>query len=99
MKEKLITVRETSQILNMSEKEIIELAKKGKIPSYFVGKEFLRFPSLEIENLKDKIQDEFNVLLEKPTPSEQIQDFFYFNDFYIVSFIIVGFLVSVIIFG
>lgn len=97
MKEKLITVRETSQILGVSEKDVIELAKKGKVPSYFVGKEFLRFPKEEIVKLKDKIQEEFDVFSEWPSFTEKIYDFFYFNDFYILSFLVVGILLGIIV--
>ncbi len=98
MKEKLITVRESSQILGILEKDVIDLAKKGKIPSYYVGREFLRFPKEDILNLKEHIQADFNVLSEQPTFRERLYEFFYFNDFYIISFLIIAALLGLIIF-
>ena len=98
MGEKLITVREASQLLGILEKDVIELAKKRKIPSYHVGGEFLRFPKEEIYLLKDKIQKEFNVMVEKPSVKENIYNFFYFNDFYIISFLVIAILLGVILF-
>ena len=99
MGEKLITVREASQILGILEKEIIELAKKKRIPSYRIGGEFLRFPKEEIFQLKDKIQNEFNVSTEKLTLGERAYNFFYFNDFYIISFLVIAILLGIILFS
>ncbi len=98
MKEKLITIREVSQILGITEKEVIDLAKRKKIPSYLIGGEFLRFPKEEIFKLKEKIQKEFNIS-EKTIPfREKLYNFFYFNDFYIISFLIILVLLGVILF-
>jgi len=96
--EKLITVREASQLLGILEKDVISLAKKKKIPSYRVGGEFLRFPKEEIFRLKDKIQEEFNVSTETPSLGERVYSFFYFNDFYIISFLIIAILLGIILF-
>ena len=97
IKEKLITVREASQMLGILEKDVIDLAKKGKIPSYYVGREFLRFPREDILSIKDKIQADFNVLSKQPALRERLYDFFYFNDFYIVSFLIIAILLGMIV--
>lgn len=98
MAEKLITVREVSQILGILERDVIELARKKAIPSYHVGGEFLRFPRDEVHHLKDKIQKQFNILSETPPLRENIYNFFYFNDFFIISFLIAAILLGVIIF-
>lgn len=98
MRERLITIREVSQILGISEKEVIELAEKKKIPSYLIGGEFLRFPQEEIIKLKEKIQKELNIS-ERIIPfKERIYNFFYFNDFYIISFLIILVLLGIILF-
>ncbi len=95
MREKLLTTREASQILGISEKEVIELANQGKIPSYRIAGEFLRFEKKEILRIRDrwgKIQATVNW-------RERIADFFYFNDFYILSLIVILLLVWIILKG
>ena len=98
MKEKLITIRETAQILGLTEKEVIDLAKKKKIPSYLIGGEFLRFSQEEIVKHKDRIQREYNIQERKIPFKEKLYNFFYFNDFYIISFLIILVLLGIILF-
>ena len=43
MGEKLLTTREVSKILDISEKDVIELTQANKIPHFKVAGEFLRF--------------------------------------------------------
>ena len=97
MKEKLITIREVSEILGISEKEIIDLAKKDLLPHYWVGGEFLRFRKDEILKHKKDIQKKFNIKRYKVPLKEKIIDFLYFNDFYILSGILIAVLIWLII--
>ena len=46
--EKLLTVREVAIYLNISEKEVMDLAQAGTIPAYRVGGVFLRFKIMTI---------------------------------------------------
>ena len=98
MAEKLITIREASQVLGILEKEVIELAKKRKIPSYLLGGEFLRFSRDEILRLKNTIHKEFNVATTSVSAGEKIYNLFHFNDFYIISSLIIAILVGIILF-
>ena len=41
--EKLLTVREVSVLLRISEKEVMDLAETGLIPAYKVGGVYVRF--------------------------------------------------------
>jgi len=86
LEEKLLTVREAAQLLNLSEKEVIDLTQSGKLFCYKVGGVYLRFRRQHIEEFKKQhLKD------SQPTSSdwqEKIRDFFYFYDFYIFSFII-----------
>ena len=52
MKDKLLTTREVSQILNISEKDIIELTMNDKICHFKVAGEFLRFKKEDVVGLK-----------------------------------------------
>lgn len=97
MRKKLLTVREVSQILKLSEQDVIELAEKGQIPHFKIGNEFLRFKPDDIERLRDSIRRRYGVYVEKVSWSERIKDFFYFNDFYIISGAIIFILLYIII--
>ena len=91
MRERLLTTREASQLLGISEKEIIELANQGKIPAYRVGGEFLRFRQEEILKIKNKFKKASSYSWR-----EKVSDFFYFNDFYIISLILIFLLLWII---
>ena len=89
MAEKLLTVREVSQILNIKEKEVVDLSQAGKIPAYNVGGLFLRFKKEQIDNIKTSF---IKSNLNQPATysfGERLRDFLYFNDFYILSIILV----------
>lgn len=90
--EKLLTVREVSMLLSMSEKEVIDLAEDGMLPAYKVGGIYLRFKKEQVEGykktVKKPLQDKSQEALKYPL-GNRLADFFYFNDFYIVSFLII----------
>ncbi len=96
--EKLLTVRDVSVLLGVSEKDVLDLAEKGTLPAYKVGGVYLRFKKEQVEeyrkahhNLHHKPEGKEKVGLQ-----DKIRDFLYFNDFYIFAAILVillGFLV------
>jgi len=94
--EKLLTVREVSILLSISEKEVMDLAQAGVIPAYKVGGVFLRFKKDQVHDYKKSAHPSLaKVSIRKPTPlQERISDFFYFNDFYIIA----GLLILVLLF-
>lgn len=100
MAERLLTVRDVSLILGISEKEVLDLAESAKLPAYKIGGVFLRFKPEQVEEFRKSPQ---LVLLRKPDMPEQysfwdrLNDFLYFNDFYIVSILIIS-LILIIIF-
>ncbi len=99
--EKLLTIREVSLILNITEKEVIELAENQVIPAYRIGGVYLRFKRQQVEEYKKKIKapgaksnfSEGNLL------KDRIIDFFYFNDFYILSVLIIIVIVFILFKG
>ena len=99
--EKLLTVREVSIILNVSEKEVMDLAQLGTIPAYKVGGVFLRFKKEQVyEYSKSVHPSSTKVNFRKTIPlQEKISDFFYFNDFYILSGLLIFLLLAVIFRG
>ena len=92
-REKLLTTREVSNILGVVEKDIIEMTKNGRSPHYKVAGEFLRFRKAEIIKMKDEIQNKFSLSPSRSTFGARMREFFYFNDFYILSAGLILFLV------
>lgn len=107
--EKLLTVREVSLILGVSEKEVVDLAEEGKIPAYKVGGVYLRFKREQIEEFKKKFIPSVHknkTLSKQPRVSsadtknslkDSLRDFFYFNDFYILSILIILLMLLIIL--
>ena len=99
MREKLLTTREVSQLLGISEKDVIELTQRSKMPHFKIAGEFLRFRKDDVVKLKKEIHKRFNIHKEKSSFAEQIGEYFYFNDFYIVSACIILLLTYIIFKG
>jgi excisionase family DNA binding protein len=97
IEEKMLTVRDVSIMLGISEKDVLELAETGMIPGYKVGGVYLRFKKEQVEQYK-KNHAHLHAKVSKTEPAgikSRIQDFFYFNDFYIfaaIFIIILGYL-------
>ncbi len=87
--EKLLTVRDVSSILGISEKDVLDLAENGVVPAYKVGGLYLRFKREQIEEAKNKGLIVASSAGSRYTFSERFSDFFYYNDFYILAFIFI----------
>ncbi len=92
---KLLTVREVAQELGISEGEVIDLAEQGKVPAYKIAGVYLRFKAEQVQEIKQKISKSAK-LENRASFSERLQDFLYFNDFYIVSFLIIILMIIII---
>ncbi|MCF7869848.1 MAG: helix-turn-helix domain-containing protein [Candidatus Omnitrophica bacterium] len=97
MKQKLITTREVSHELGLSEKEVIQLAQNNNIPHFRIGEEFLRFKKEDIIKIKPKIKKIYNLSENNRSFKNRAKEFLYFNDFYIGSTIIIAVLVWLIV--
>jgi len=99
--EKLLTVREVSILLGISEKEVMDLAETRAIPAYKVGGVYLRFKREQVL----EYQRAFRPLTVKtsvvPQSSfqDKLSDFFYFNDFYILALALIALLLTIILRG
>jgi len=99
--EKLLTVRDVSSILGISEKEVVDLAENGSLPAYKVGGVYLRFKSDQVQQFR-KLKNpglHRNEARAVVPPGERLGDFLYFNDFYIVSFLVIAALLFIIFQG
>lgn len=84
LKEKLITTREVSFVLGISEQDVISLANAGVLKHFKLGGEFLRFKLEDVLKAKKSIKQRNYSQEGKHKIISNIKDFFYFNDFYIV---------------
>ena len=97
MKEKLFTTREVSHTLGISEKDVIALANRNLVPHFKVAGEFLRFKREDILRIKPAIKKKYNIPEKKDRSLERVREFLYFNDFYLVSAMIIIILLWVIL--
>ncbi|MDD5245867.1 MAG: helix-turn-helix domain-containing protein [Candidatus Omnitrophica bacterium] len=99
--EKLLNIRDVSEILGLSEKEVIDLAEKGSIPAYKIGGIYLRFKRQQVEEIKRKLKllSRKEISNQKYTFTDRLSDFFYFNDFYILSFLVIVLILFIIFQG
>ena len=94
--EKLLTVREVSAQLEISEKNVLDLAESGALAAYKVGGVYLRFKPSQVEEFK-KSSTAVGRLTKEYSAADRIYDFLYFNDFYIVATVIIAALLYLIL--
>ena len=93
-----ITVREASQILNVSEKSVLDLIENQKLKGYKIADKFLRLKHSEVVDLNQSKEISSENVPEPYTLSDRVKDFFYFNDFYLLAFLIICILLYLIVF-
>lgn len=100
--EKLWTTAEAAQYLGITEVDVEQLVREGKLTGYKLGGEFLRFRPSQVESLKGTIHFRPNVKSKKrgkepQSPVGQLKEFVYFYDFYLVSVVLLAVLVVYLI--
>ena len=93
-----ITVRETAQILGVSEKKVTDLIENRQLQAYRIADQFLRLKRSEVAQIRLSGQIARENVNHEYTVAQHIRDFFYFNDFYIIAAGIVLALLYVIFF-
>jgi excisionase family DNA binding protein len=91
-----ITVRETAQILGVSEKKVTDLIEAGQLQAYKIADQFLRLKRNEVILMRTSGQVVSENVKHDYTVAEKLKDFFYFNDFYIFSFLAISALLYII---
>ncbi|MBN1405441.1 MAG: helix-turn-helix domain-containing protein [Candidatus Omnitrophica bacterium] len=94
---RLLNINEAARFLDKSEKEIKKLVENGALPAYQIGGIHLRF---RLEQLKEFQKSPETLPVGSKSSNmalDNIRDFFYFNDFYIMAVAILAFLVFVIV--
>ena len=106
MHEKLLNIKEVAESLGLSEEEIKDLVSKGKIPAYKIGGILLRFKKEQIDQYKRRADSsgadeqfsqskDWRALVKQEEAVsysflERLEDFLYYNDFYILSLILLA---------
>ena len=98
MSSQYITVRETAQILAVSEKKVMDLIEGGKLQAYKIADQFLRLKRNEVAHMLSSGQVVSENVSYEYTHGERVRDFFYFNDFYLIAFAVIGVLLYIIFF-
>lgn len=96
MEEKLITTREVSVILGISEKDVMDLADTGRLSHFKVAGEFLRFRREDVLKVKHSVKRKQSFTPAKYKKIDKVKEWIYFNDFYIVCTAIIAVLLWVI---
>ena len=96
MSSQYITVRETAQILAVSEQKIMDLIEGGQLQAYKIADQFLRLKRNEVINMRGQVVSENAIPVY--SARERVQDFFYFNDFYLMALVVIGVLLYIIFF-
>lgn len=91
-----ISVRETAQILSITEKKVMQLIEERTLQAYRIADKFLRLKKSDVLALRNT----GSVAVENKqlgySTAEHISDFFYFNDFYICAAVIISVLLYII---
>jgi len=85
-----ISVRETSQILAITEKKVMDLIEKGKLQAYRIADKFLRLKRAEVLDLRNTgniAKEHYQIAY---TAGERVQDFFYYNNFYFLCSVLIA---------
>ncbi|HTL69780.1 MAG TPA: helix-turn-helix domain-containing protein [Candidatus Eisenbacteria bacterium] len=105
----LLSVKEAAAMLDISEDELQDLARHHQVPTHNLAGAFIRFKKKDIEELKIKwrIHRELfpgkeryfshHETVRKAGPLENLADFWYFNDFYIICSALIAFLLYFIL--
>ena len=80
-----ISVRETAQLLAVSEKKVLDLIADRKLQAYRIADKFIRLKREEALRLRNSGQITGENKSLPYTAGEKIKDFIYFNDFYLIS--------------
>jgi len=92
--EKLLTLQEAARRLGLPADDVEVMIREGRLPSFRLAGNLLRLKLRDVETLRLERQR------RRPRRSkflERISDFFYFNDFYLLAFLILLTLLAIIL--
>jgi len=87
--EKLWTTSEVARFLGINDIDVEQLVQQGKLTGYKLGGQFLRFRPDQVQALKATMRFRRSTtvaaLPAEASWPQQVRDFLYFYDFYLVS--------------
>ena len=89
MAEKLLNIEEAAAFLFLSVQEVEELVNEGKIPAFHLDGKFLRFRREDLATFRSACAKATEDPIEQYTFRDGLHDFFYFNDFYLLSLLLI----------
>ena len=93
-----VTVREASQILEIPEGKIMQMVHDKKLQAYRIADQYLRLKRTDIMGMRNSGEVVSENVKFPYTFNERLRDFFAYNDFYVIAFVIIIALLSVIFF-
>jgi len=93
-----ISVRETAQLLGISERKVMQLIESKELQAYRIADQFLRLKRSEVVEIRNSGDVESETVKFPYASQEKFQDFFRYNDFYLVAIVIILALLYVIFF-
>lgn len=85
----LLTVEEVRSFLEINQDELDQFIRRGKLQSYKIGGTYLRFRKEDVLNLRLEVMPK-RALHSKPPLGARLADFWRFNNFYIISLVVIG---------
>jgi excisionase family DNA binding protein len=95
-----VTVREASQILGIPEGKIMQMVSDRQLTSYKIADQYLRLKRADVLALRNTGSIAVENTKFPYTFQERLRDFLTYNDFYILSFLVIlGLLALIFFFG
>ena len=91
MVDELLSLEEVRQYLNLNQREIQSLIDRGRLDAFRLGGAYLRFRKGQVVDLKTRLRRyPFSIAFA----IERLQEFWRFNNFYIVSLVVIAALIA-----
>lgn len=92
----LLSTEEVKRFLEVEEQDLDGLIELGKLHAYKIGGTYLRFRKEEVLNVKQELFSDKN---KKPGVSgfARLRDFWRFNNFYILSLLLIAILFFIVV--
>ena len=85
----MLTLEEVKNFLEMNQSEVERSIQKGKLHAYKIGGTYLRFRKEEVLNLRFERHPPVEKAGSSASLFSRLRDFWRFNNFYIVSLVLV----------
>ena len=89
----MLTLEEVKSYLEVEQQEIEKYIGQGKLHAYKIGGTYLRFRKEEVLNLRYELAPAAKKKKPRAGFGSRVYDFWRFNNFYIISLVLVGALV------